>query len=73
VSTLPANLFCPECGGPAEVTERFGLPSTDGPISHVAISCAAEHHFRMPADGLPGRQSSRQSAQRDALVTATGP
>ena len=46
---------CPECGVPAEITERFSLPSTDGPLVHVAVSCAANHHFRMPAAGLPGQ------------------
>jgi hypothetical protein len=45
---------CPDCDVPAEVTERFSLGSTDGPVSHIALSCAAGHHFRMPADWLPG-------------------
>jgi hypothetical protein len=48
---------CPECGVPAEITERFSLPSTDGPVAHAALSCAAGHHFRMPAEGLPGQPS----------------
>jgi hypothetical protein len=38
---------CPQCGVPAEITERFSLPSTDGPASHVMTYCAAGHHFRM--------------------------
>jgi hypothetical protein len=46
---------CPECGVPAEITDQFWLPSTDGPVAHVAVSCAASHHFRMPAEGLPGQ------------------
>lgn len=29
------------------------LPSTDGPVDHVAVHCAAGHHFRMAADRLP--------------------
>jgi len=41
---------CPQCRVPAEITERFSLPSTDGPVAHVAVSCAAGHHFRMAAD-----------------------
>ena len=48
-------ISCPECGVPAEITDRFSLPSTDGPVAHVATSCAAGHHFRMPADRLTGR------------------
>jgi len=48
-------ISCPECGAPAEITDRFSLPSTDGPVAHVATSCAAGHHFRMPTDRLTGR------------------
>jgi hypothetical protein len=44
---------CPECGLPAEITERFSLSSTDGPVEHVALACVDGHHFRMPADRLP--------------------
>ena len=48
---------CPECHAPAEITERFTLASTDGPVAHVAVSCLAGHHYRMPADKLPGTES----------------
>ena len=30
---------CPGCGATAEITERFTLASTDGPVAHVALSC----------------------------------
>jgi hypothetical protein len=43
---------CPDCGVPAEITERFRLPSTDGPVDHVVVQCAAGHHFRMAAEKL---------------------
>ncbi len=43
---------CPECGLPAEITDRFSLSSTDGPVDHVALACVDGHHFRMPADRL---------------------
>ena len=49
---MSASTPCPECGGDAAITERFTLPSTDGPIAHVALSCAAGHHFRMAAERL---------------------
>jgi hypothetical protein len=45
-------ISCPDCGVPAEVTERFSLPSTDGPVRHIALTCAAGHHFRMAVDRL---------------------
>ena len=44
---------CPGCGAPAEITERFTLASTDGPVPHVAVSCVGGHHYRMAADRLP--------------------
>ena len=43
---------CPECGVAAEVTDRFTLTSTDGPVEHMALRCAASHHFRMPVEML---------------------
>jgi len=46
-------ITCPQCRAPAEITEYFSLPSTDGPVVDMALSCAAGHHFRMPADRLP--------------------
>jgi hypothetical protein len=54
---------CPQCGVPAEITERFSLPSTDGPVAHVMMYCAAGHHFRMAAERLP---ASQPEGTRDA-------
>jgi len=48
-----SSITCPECGAAAEITERFTLASTDGPVAHVALSCAGGHHYRMAADKLP--------------------
>ena len=49
-TTLPLALtVCPECELPAEVKDRFVLPSTEGPVDHVALQCVARHHFRMPS------------------------
>jgi hypothetical protein len=68
---LLAVISCPDCGVPAEITERFSLPSTDGPVSHIALSCAAGHHFRMAADRLPApaqQQLARQQARTRARI-----
>jgi hypothetical protein len=52
---------CPECAAPAEITDRFMLPSTDGPVAHVVVDCAAGHHFRMPSERLQvGESAPRQ-------------
>jgi hypothetical protein len=45
-------IACPECELPAEITERFWLDSTDGPVLHLCVSCIDGHYFRMPADRL---------------------
>jgi hypothetical protein len=39
---------CPECGAPAEVTNRSALESTDGPVEHVKLQCVRRHWFLMP-------------------------
>ena len=42
----------PSCGAPAEVTDRFTLASTDGPVEHVKTLCARQHGFVVPVDRL---------------------
>jgi hypothetical protein len=54
---------CPECGLPAEITDRFSLSSTDGPVEHVSLACVDGHYFRVPADGLPSGAESLADAQ----------
>lgn len=44
---------CPGCAAPAEVTDRFDLWGTDGPVEHVSVQCASRHVFTLPADRLP--------------------
>lgn len=46
---------CPECGCHAEVTDRFALASTDGPVDHLALRCVRGHLLRLPADSLPAQ------------------
>ncbi len=58
-----AVIPCPECDVPAEVTDRFSLTSTDGPVACIALSCMAGHHFRMPADLLPAGSQEQLRAQ----------
>jgi len=56
---MPTFVSCPDCGAAAQITERFRLPSTDGPVEHIALHCTAGHHFRMPADRLPAAADRR--------------
>jgi hypothetical protein len=43
---------CPECGVPAEISQRTMLPSTDGPVEHVKTRCLAGHWFFMESVAL---------------------
>ena len=40
------------CGLPAEVADRVTMPSTDGPVEILKISCPAGHWFNGPAESL---------------------
>ena len=63
---MPTLVSCPGCSALAEITECFSLPSTDGPVEHVALHCTAGHHFRMAADRLPARPPRPQATRRPA-------
>jgi hypothetical protein len=39
---------CPECGAPAEITDRWAVESTGGPMEHVRLQCVRRHWFLMP-------------------------
>lgn len=39
---------CPECGSIAEIRWRAVLESTDGPVEHARVECAARHWFLLP-------------------------
>ena len=64
---------CPACGAPAEITERFTLASTDGPVAHVAVWCAAGHHYRMAADRLPADPEAGPARRRAKPGSARPP
>ena len=54
-----------ECAAPAEVVDRFALPSTDGPVEHVKVQCLGRHWFVLPAAALaPVRTVSRDRPRR---------
>lgn len=43
---------CPECGAPAEITDRDALESTDGPVEHVRVLCVRRHWFLLSTESL---------------------
>ena len=45
---------CPQCGAPAQITERFQLGSTAGPVEHLQTGCV--NHWLTPlAEPSPAR------------------
>ncbi len=54
---------CPECGLPAEILDRFGLYSTDGPVEHVKIDCVNQHWFVVAVERLAVAKAPRRTAQ----------
>jgi hypothetical protein len=63
---------CPACGVPAEVTGRFSLASTGGPVEHLCLRCVDGHHFRAPADLLPAECRRQLRAQDPQWAAARG-
>ena len=49
---MPDTILCPQCGAPAQITERFRLDSTDGPVEHVKVGCERGHWFTPTVDSL---------------------
>jgi len=53
---------CPQCGAPAEITERFWLDSTDGPIQHPKIGCLSKHWLTPLAEKAQAEQVATRIA-----------
>ena len=56
-------VVCPECAAPAEVVDRFALPSTDGDVEHVKMQCLERHWFLLPATALPAVRTVSTTAK----------
>jgi len=52
----------PQCQVPAEVIERFELPSTSGPLEHMSTRCVLRHVFTVPTDRIYTFEPFRLSA-----------
>jgi hypothetical protein len=58
LTTITLNVMrfenCPEaqCRMPAEVVDHFTLPSTHGPVDHLALRCLDGHQFVAPVEAL---------------------
>jgi hypothetical protein len=47
---------CPQCGAPAQITERFRLGSTAGPVEHLKTGCVNHHWLTPLAEMVAGGQ-----------------
>jgi hypothetical protein len=53
---MPDTIPCPQCGAPAQITERFWLDSTDGPVEHLKTGCVSKHWLTLRAETLQPEQ-----------------
>jgi hypothetical protein len=60
---------CPQCGAPAEITERFQLGSTAGPVEHLKTGCVNNHWLTPLAETLASPQPSPTPAAAEAMTT----
>jgi hypothetical protein len=55
-------IACPQCGAPAQITERLWLASTDGPVEHLVTGCEVGHWFTPTVDSLHLQPSTSTAA-----------
>jgi hypothetical protein len=58
---------CPQCGAPAQITERFQLGSTAGPVEHLKTGCVTNHWLTPLAETLAGAQPNPTLAAAEAM------
>jgi hypothetical protein len=60
------------CGLPAEVSRRFIMNSTDGPLESVMIRCPAGHWFNGPIEFLTWDRTDRRDSGQAAPASSAG-
>ena len=64
---MPDPIPCPQCGAPAQITERFWLHSTDGPVEHLNTGCVNNHWFTPRAETVQREQVATPDQDLAAL------
>ena len=64
---MPDTIPCPQCGAPAQITERFWLDSTDGPIEHLKTGCLSKHWLTPLAELVQAEQVATPDRDLAAL------
>jgi hypothetical protein len=60
------------CGLPAEVSSRFTMRSTDGPMESATIRCPAGHHFCGAIESLTWERENKHDPDRAAVTASAG-
>jgi hypothetical protein len=58
-------IACPQCSAPAEITQRFWLDSTDGPIQHLQTICLSKHWLTPRAETVHQQWPATRAQPRD--------
>jgi hypothetical protein len=64
---MPDSLRCPQCGAPAQITERFWLDATAGPVEHLKTGCLSKHWLTPRAETVPSEQIATPDRDLAAL------
>jgi hypothetical protein len=64
---MPDTIPCPQCDAPAQITERFWLDSTDGPIEHLKTGCLSKHWLTPLAEMVQAEQVATPDRDLAAL------
>jgi hypothetical protein len=49
---MRGTIPCPQCDASAQISERFWLDSTAGPVEHVKTGCERGHWFTPTVESL---------------------
>ncbi len=66
---MPEKIPCPQCGAPAQITDRFRLNSTDGPVEHLKTRCVNNHWLTPLAETV---ETERSTAPDHVLAALRG-
>jgi hypothetical protein len=62
------TILCPQCAAPAQITERFWLDSTDGPVEHLKTNCVNNHWFTPRVEMVQPEWAAALDLDRAALA-----
>jgi hypothetical protein len=61
------TIHCPQFDSSAQITERFWLGSTAGPVEHVRIGCVNNHWLTPLAEVIARAQPDPSPAATEAV------